>query len=886
MSFKTLSRSLFSRWGNWTLNNPVTVLLVVSLLTYFAWQYTITHLSIDTDTTDMVAPNAPFQKNLRNYEKAFSQDLHTILLVVESNTPELTKAATKRLGRLLSADKVNFQTVYIPNENEFFHQNGLLYLDSGDLQSLSNNLSQAQSFIGRISQEPNLTGFFSIFDDALNTSNKDQAVPVDLPALIDKVSLSLHKSMNGENNLLSWEGLIADKKLSGNSIDKGFITVSPKFDYTQIRPAENAINSIRKAIAEVQQPDVPEVKVWITGEVGLEDDELVGMSNGTFNASIFSIVVVLFILLVAYRSVLLTFATLISLALGMVFCGAFAAFSVKELNLISVAFAVSNIGLGVEYAIHFCLRYQDNLRHHVHKARALQSTLISTSPSLILCASTTAIGLYAFVPTDYKGVSELGLLAGTSLFICLLVTLTVLPALLRFIPVPEEFEPQSTHPLLATVAEKMATYTLHFAKPISLLTLLIAVISVVLVFKVKIDFNPINLRDPNTESVIAFKNLNKDPDTTPMTLTVLATGEQQAKVMQQKLSVLTSVDKTVSLFDFEPSEQEEKLAIIEEMALLLGSQTQYFPALKVDNDPIPSINRLIKTINTILPTKADAHDISALKGFREELQDILIELDTRQQPSRRMFIEKIQTALLGTLPSTMNELLVSLNAGEFSLNDLPSDFKDRWLSKDGSYRIQIFPKKDLNDLTNLEQFIADVQSVAPETTDLPIIYWESMKEVVHSFQKAIAIALIIIALLLYGIRRNITDTLLVMTPLILAGLFTMASTVLTNTPINYANIIALPLLLGLGVDNGIHMVEKLHHSLSESQNIYQSSTARAMFYGALTTASSFGGLAFSSHQGIASMGLIITIGIFWIMVCTFIVLPAIGKIVLKEKVSS
>ena len=155
-----------------------------------------------------------------------------------------------------------------------------------------------------------------------------------------------------------------------------------------------------------------------------------------------------------------------------------------------------------------------------------------------------------------------------------------------------------------------------------------------------------------------------------------------------------------------------------------------------------------------------------------------------------------------------------------------------------------------------------------------------MKEVIAAFQKAITIAL-----LLYAIRRNLTDTLLVMTPLILAGLFTMASTVLTHTPINYANIIALPLLLGLGVDNGIHMVEKLHHSLSEQQNIYQSSTARAMFYGALTTASSFAGLAFSPHEGIASMGLVITIGIFWIMVCTFVVLPAISKLVLKDKIA-
>lgn len=887
MSFKTYSRNFLSHWVSWTLSNPLLVMLITGLLTFFAWQYTVNNLSINTDTTDMIAPDAPFQQNRRNYEKAFSQDLHTLLLVVESDTPELTKAATIRLGRLLSADKANFEAIYIPNENDFFHQNGFLYLNTNDLQTLSNNLSQAQPFIGRISQEPNLTGFFSIFEDALSSSNKNQELPIDLPSLIDKVSLALHKSMNGENNLLSWETLIAEKKLSGNDSGKGFITVAPRFDYKQIRPAENAINAIRKAIAEIQQPGLPSVKVWITGEVGLEDDELVGMSTGTFNASIFSVVLVFFILLVAYRSILLTLATLFTLAIGMVFCGAFAALSVKELNLISVAFAVSNIGLGVEYAIHFCLRYRDNLRHHVHRERAIHSTLISTSPSLILCAGTTAIGLYAFIPTDYKGVSELGLLAGTSLFICLLITLTLLPALIRFIPVSVEAEPPpSTHPTLATLAEKLAAFTLHYAKPISLATGLIAVISIMLVFKVKTDFNPINLRDPNTESVIAFKDLNKNPDTTPMTLTVLAADEKKAKAMQQKLIALGSVDKTISLFDFMPSAQEEKLAIVEEMAMVLGPQSQAFPALKPDNDPTPCIERLIKAIDKILPDKTNVHEISALKAFKEELQDVLVELETRQEPSRRMFIEKIQTTLLGTLPNTMNELLASLNAREINLGDLPQDIKERWLSKEGWYRIQIFPKKDLNNLDNLQEFITDVQSVAPETTDLPIIYWESMKEVVGSFQKAITIALITIALLLYAIQRNFTDTLLVMTPLILAGLFTMASTVLTNTPINYANIIALPLLLGLGVDNGIHMVGKLHHSVSEEQNIYQSSTARAMFYGALTTASSFGGLAFSSHEGIASMGLVITMGIFWIMTCTFIILPALSKLVLRDKISS
>ncbi len=888
MPFKTRLSHFLSWWGEQSLRYPYAVLFLVTLLAGLSLLYSYQHLSINTDTAELIAPDAPFQQNRRKFEKAFSQDMHTLLLVVESDTPELTKSATKRLGRLLSTDKASFDSVYIPNENDFFHKNGLLFLDPQDLQTISANLAQAQPFIGRIWEEPNLSGFLAILKDALKPENTDQTVPIDLSALIDKVSRALHKSVNGENSLLSWEELIAEKKISHSSPKNGFIIVLPKFDYAKIRPAENAIESIRKKVAEIQDPNLPTVKVWVTGEVGLEDDELLGMSAGTFTATILSIVLVAFILLVAYRSVVLSLATFVTIGLGMLFCAAFAAFSVQKLNLISVAFAVSNIGLGVEYAIHFCLRYRDNLLHHINKEHALRSTLTSTGSSLLLCAGTTAIGLYAFIPTNYKGVSELGLLAGTSLFICLLITLIVLPALLKvapaFVSTTISDKPKTRPGIFTLLAEKIAAFTLHFAKFIALATLALAAISVALVFKVQTDFNPINLRDPNTESVIAFKNLMKDKETSPMTLTVLTRNEQETKTLQQKLAKVDSVDKSISLYDFMPSEQEDKLAIIEDMAMVLGSQAQIFPSLQPDTDPVPAINNLINSIDEALPQKTNAHELEVLQAFKKELQDILLELAARQEPNRRQFIEKIQTTLIGTLPHAMNELYESFNAKEITLADIPMDVKERWLSKDGWYRIQIFPKKDLNNLADLREFITDVQAIEPDTTDLPIMYWESMKEVIAAFQQAIVIALITITILLFAIRRNFTDTILVMVPLILSGLFTMASTVLTGTPINFANIIALPLLLGLGVDNGIHMVEKLRHSVSEEQNIYQSSTARAMFYGALTTASSFAGLAFSPHQGIASMGLIITMGIFWIMVCTFIILPAISKLVLKEKV--
>ncbi|SFN84561.1 MMPL family transporter [Nitrosospira briensis] len=886
----SISRS-YTIWGNWTLAHPFTALSVLVALGVLAAHYTVGHLTIDTDTTKLVAPDAPFQQYRRVYEQAFSQDLSTLLLVVESDTPELTKSSSRKLLDLLNKDADHFNSAYIPNDNEFFRQNGLLYLDTDELQALSNNLLVAQPFLGRIGQEPNLKGFFSIFEDALKATAKAtdneasgtaQVIPIDLAALADKIALVLHKTANGENALLSWESLITEKRRHSS---EEFIIASPKLDHSEIRPAKGAIEAIRKAAADIQEPGLPPIKVWVTGEIGLEDDELAGISTGTFTASVFSIVLVLFILLVAYRSILLTLATLLTLALGMLFCGAFAAIAVKELNLISLAFAVSNIGLGVEYGIHFCLRYKDNLKEHGNKEVALRNAFMTVGPSLLLAAGTTSIGLYAFMPTDYKGVAELGLLAGTSLFICLLITLVSLPALLKILPAPAKPGLKKGQHPLSNLSGKLAALPIRYAKPVSFTALVLALISIVLAFDVETDFNPIELRDPHTESVIAFKKLMEDEDTSPMMLNVLAKDENSTRILQKKLSALASVGKTISLFDLQPTDQEEKLALVEELGLILGPQVQHFPQLETNVDPVPGIIRLIKAIDIVLLQKADARNRASLTKLKTELQKILSELDAQSQSSRKVFIEKIQIALLGTLPQVMRELSTSLKAGPVSLDDLPADIKDRWLSKDGWYRIQIFPKKNLNDLTNLKEFIIEVQSVASETIGLPIIYWESMKEVIAAFQQAIVIALVAIALVLLAIRRDVLDTTLVMITLILAGLFTIACATLTKTPINFANIIALPLLLGLGVDNGIHMLVKLRESLSgpEDEDIYQSSTARAIFFGALTTSSSFGGLAFSPHAGISSMGLIITIGIFWIMVCTFIILPALSKLILSRK---
>ena len=205
------------------------------MLGILAFQYALGHLRIDTDTAKLIAPDAPFQQHNRSYEKAFSQDLHTLLLVVESDTPELTKSASKRLLRLLRDNTDHFNSAYIPYGDEFFRQNGLLYLDTDELENLSNSLLLAQPFIGRIAQETDLTGFFSILEDALKSGDTTRTAAIDLTSLTNRVTLALDKVIDGENALLSWESMISEKKMHSS---KEFIIVLANFDYSRIHPAK------------------------------------------------------------------------------------------------------------------------------------------------------------------------------------------------------------------------------------------------------------------------------------------------------------------------------------------------------------------------------------------------------------------------------------------------------------------------------------------------------------------------------------------------------------------------------------------------------------------------------------------------------------------------
>jgi hopanoid biosynthesis associated RND transporter like protein HpnN len=894
-----------SWWEAEILNHPWLVLVFSVVLCGYCLYYTTEHLTVDTNTVKMISIELPFQQNRLRLERAFPQDSNTVLLVVDGETPEQTRAAIRFLGERLRQD-AQVVSVYIPGEDAFFQKNGLLYSDLADLEKLSSQLANAQPFIGRLAQNPSLDGFFGLLGDAIKLSGDD--LPLELGPLLGKIHTTLTRVQTGETPQMSWQQLMLDQK-SGAGVTQRFIVFTPRFDFTAMLPAEQAIDATRNYITEASDGRFGKLRVRMTGEVVLEHEEVDSVTQGMAAAGIVSLFLVCITLYIGYRSFRLMFATFLTLTMGLIFSLYFAAISIGHLNLISIAFAVLFIGMGDAYSSHFCLRYRELILRGFGQREALRETLLSTGSALILCTLTAAIGLFAFIPTNYVGVSELGVIAGVSMFIALLTTFTILPALIKLLPLhPSRGAHKGGSGWLHAL---LGNWPLRHAGKIRVLTVIVSLAAASLLFRVEVDFNPINLRDPNSESVKTFKDLLKSRDTSPMTLAALADGEEATLEKKRRFEQLPSVDKARTVLDFIPEDQDEKLALIEDMGLVLGVQLGDFPA-ELRGQPEPAtLERLRQAVREGLGTNSpganlDARsaarranpmegvnkpraeaDRSALAAFGDTLDAFLAHLDTLDETQRRARLETLQKALLGSLPVAIGLLRDSLEAENVTLAKLPDDLRSRWLSGAGLYRLQIFPKKDLNDQAALKEFIAEAQKVDADVTDLPVTYLESMNEVVRAFVQAFSIALLAIAVLLLVILRSVRDTLLVLLPLLLAGMFTAAATVLLKIPFNFANIIALPLLFGLGVDSGIHMAHRLHYLRTQGEeNLLTTSEAQGVFYSALTTVFSFSSLAFTPHAGTASMGQLLAIGLMLTLLCALVVLPAFSELGRKRPLAA
>lgn len=857
--------SLFPQSARALLRFPWLIFLSIVVLCLFSAGYTSQHLGINNNTAQLLDQDLPFQQVRLKLEQAFPQDAATIIAVLASATPEQNALAADFVQRRLQAETEVFDSVYSLENDPFFRRQGFLYLDLDQLEMLSAKLADAQPFIGYLSQHYHFAGLTDILTLALENQAADSAMPLD--NLLGAIDQTVVAANQGQSHFLSWQQLLTGMDSEQNRTRR-LLIIKPKLDFKQLMPAGQSMAYLRRLTEDVTML-YPGVTVELTGEVALEHEEMETVNHDMLVSGLTSFVLVCISLWLGLRAWQLLLCTLLALIAGLVLTAGFAAVAIGHLNLISVAFAVLYIGLGVDFATHFCLHYQECRAQGMDADTALLHSMTSVGPSLLICALTTSAGFFAFIPTDFKGVSELGIISGGGMFIGLGVSLTLLPAMLKILsPLPMSTRRPASLPLW------LYDLPFRYARSIRIVSLLLAVSAAFSLTGIRFDSASINLRDPKSPSVIAFKQLLQSQTESPFAISALADNLEHANQLADQFTRLSSVHQAITLSNLVPDEQEQKLEIIDNLNLIMPMQLNQFAPVYEASDVRASLVKLQAALLQARTHPAAGLTVERLDTLLKHIDEFIHKADSDGEPGTAY--KNLEDSILVLLPHTLLILRDGLAASPIELDNLPDSLRRHWVSDNGRFRVLVTPAQDLNAPDHLREFVSQVMETHPAVFGLPIGDVTSGQAVVDAFIQAFASALLLIVLLLLLMTRSLKATLWVMAPLLLAALLTAACNVWLNNPFNFANIIVLPLLLGMGVDSGIHIVQRLRHRPDQADELLHSSSARGVFFSALTTLCSFTSLAFNTHQGTASMGLLLSVGIVLTIICSLLVLPALA----------
>jgi hopanoid biosynthesis associated RND transporter like protein HpnN len=865
---ETTFASLLSRWVT-VVERIAWPIIIVSLLSaVLCGVYAVDNAGVNTDATDMISNKLQFRKEYAAYQAAFDRLRNTVVIVIDGATPDLADEAAADLYKKLEADKSDFELIDQPGGGPFFRRNGLLYLTVDELYDLGDRLAAAQPLLAELVLDESLRGLFDMLTKAADAIvDGDTEAISDLAPVMNELTHTIDVVLEGKPAYFSWQDIMSgEDEVGGVDSRRRFLVVQPVLDYGSIRPARGAIKEIRRLVADLNLTPAHGVTVRLTGEAALSDEELKGITEDAGLAGMISFVLVGIVLFGGLRSPKIAIAALTTIFVGLIWTATFAVAAVGDFNLISVAFAVLFIGLSVDFSIHYGLRFREAMSHGASPRKALARTGGEVGWSLSLCVASTVIAFYSFIPTAYAGVSELGLISGTGMLIALFATMTLLPALLTVLRVRP---PTAKRP--PALRAKLDRTFARFAWPIVIFAGFAGVAAAVGSNGINFDFDPINLRDPNTESVRTYRDLQRDPNTATDTIKVLEPDLAAAQKVAKKLEALPTVKDAITLASYVPKDQGEKLDIIDGIYLSLLPVVDPTAAPK----PAPNTAEQIAATKTLATALERLAESPAAKDLAQPARDLSTALGhfVERAATDPAIVERLQKVVFATLPDQLDRLRDSLQAKKITLDSLPETLRVQQLASDGRARVEVRPAVDTGNENALEMFVAQVQSVAPNATGGPVLIVESGRAVINAFIVASIIATILITTMLVVVLRRPTDVILVLMPLVLACLFTMATAALLDIPFNFANVIVLPLLLGLSVDGGIHMVER-DKALDSGQALLQTSTPRAVILSALTTICSFGSLAISSHKGTASMGQLLTIALIYTLISTLIVLPA------------
>lgn len=848
---------------------PWLVVFVTLLLTALAG-YASLNLTVDTSTENILSADLPYRQIDTEYEKTFPQE-DLAVAVIDASTAEEADAAARQLLSLTIDRREVFEKVELAGASPYFDRYGLLFLSPAEIEQVGDEVRKARRLLIAIADDPSLRGIAK-FLGMVRQGVEESAAPPATAGILQKFADTIARLADSQPVALPWKEMFAAKGLQEGT--RRLVQIKPKLNNSSINRASDALAALDAAIASVKEAH-PRINVRVTGEPVLRQQELNDAFSGAIYASTLSFVLVALSLVIGIRSGRLIAALLLTLVVGSIWTTGLAALAIGRLNLISVAFLVLFFGLGVDFGTHLGLRHLEEAKQGKSFRDALLAAMLGEGPSIMLSAVCAALAFLAFVPTSYTGLAEFGVISALGMLVAVVVTFTVQPALMALMP------PRPKPGLGVTIG--IGGWIAKYHRVVLVVAVLATAAAAYYSLKVQIDTNPLNLQNPNTVSVKTYRDLARDPDTSPYALNVIAPNLGAAAELAPKLAAARGVAGVRWINDFVPSDQEPKLAALANVRERLGEgffddSVQPAPS---DAELSAAFASMKAAASAIAATPQDSPIDPTIIAAGKSLADALAAFETKRGTSPTALAE-LGDSLTREVPPLMADLRAKFSvSAPVTVADISADLRSDWMADDGRVRLRVLPNGDIGSARLMREFTESVQAVAPRASGAPASVTGAGSAILHSFGEAIAYTVISIGLIVAMLRRRLSDVLLVLAPLGVAALWTMAASVGLDLPFNFANIIVIPLLIGLGVASSIHIVVRTHEVVRDSSGIHEegmhvldTSTPLAVLVAQLNTVAAFATLAVAQHRGLFSMGVLLGIAILFVLIVSLVVLPS------------
>lgn len=539
-----------------------TIVAVGTLLMLGAAVFDVTKFSINTDVEELISENLPWHRRQLEFSKAFPQK--GILVVVKAPTPENAEQATTLLAQSLSKNPDLFPLVKQPDSGEFFERNGLLFEPLDDVKRSVEGLMKAQLLISTLASDASLRGVMTALSFAAEGVQARRIKLDQLAWPLSRADQTLNDVFSGKPATFSWEELLQGQPLPPNRL-RHFIEVQPVLDFKALQPGLKAEQAIRRAAADLDLQNKFGATIGLTGPVPMNDDQFSVIRSSALRDTLTAVFGVLIVLWLALRSWKTISSVFLSLMVGLAATAAIGLAIVSSFNLISIAFFVLFVGLGVDFGIQFSVRYRAERYDHPDLREALRWAARKAGDPLALAAAATAVGFFSFLPTSYRGLSELGLIAGCGMLVAFFCSITLIPAMLALLNPPGEPAPVGFR-FLAPLDDFLQRHRIAVIAG----TILVVLAGTPLLRHLQFDFNPIDLQSPDSPSVVTYRELQSDPQTTVNDAEVLAPSLEQADATAKRLAALPEVSRTLTLTSFIPADQDQKIAALRNASQRLG----------------------------------------------------------------------------------------------------------------------------------------------------------------------------------------------------------------------------------------------------------------------------------------------------------------------------